>query len=121
MRKKILGLCLVILCLSVGLVFAGSKKPNLQAIKSSVGLFSGDDIMEMEDITIFDVMRVIIFWLSPGIFFVGILLVVYGNYKKIETMFSKEMGIRKKIFPKLESYDYTFQRWLLGFWKETPW
>ncbi len=113
MRKKIIGICLVILCLSMGLVFAESKKPNLQAINSSIGLLSEDDIVEAEDITVFDVLRAIIFWLSPGIFFVGILLVLYGNYKKLETMLSKEMGIRKKIFPKLENYDYTFQRWLL--------
>jgi hypothetical protein len=113
MHKKILGICLVILFLSMGLVFAESKKPNLQAINSSIGLFSEDDIVEAEDITVFDILRAIIFWLSPGVFFVGILLVLYGNYKKLETMLSKEMGIRKKIFPKLENYDYTFQRWLL--------
>ena len=113
MRKKIIGLCLLILCLSVGLAFAENKKINLHAINSSIGLFSGDDIIETEGITVFDVLRAIIFWLSPGIFFVGILLVLYGNYKKLETMLSREMGIRKKIFPKLESCNYTFHVWLL--------
>lgn len=113
MRKNILGLCLVILCLSVGLAFAESKKPNLKAINSSIGLFSGDDIAESEDVTVFDVLRAIIFWLSPGIFFVGVLLVLYGNYKKFETMLAREMGIRKKILPKLEGYNYAFHDWLL--------
>jgi len=113
MRKNILGLSLVILCLSVGLAFAESKKPNLKAINGSIGLFSGEDLIEVEDITVFDVLRAIIFWLSPGIFFVGVLLILYGNYKKLEIMLSREMGIRKKIFPKLESYNYTFHEWLL--------
>lgn len=113
MRKKILGLCLVILCLSVGLAFAENKKLNLQAINSSIGLFSEEDMMASDGLTVFDVMRAIIFWLSPGIFFVGILLVLYGNYKKLETILSREMGIGKKIFPKLESSNYAFHEWLL--------
>jgi len=113
MRVKVWGVCLIILFLSVGLVFAEGKSINLHAINSSMGLFSEDDIAEAEDISVFDVLRAVIFWLSPGIFFVGILLMLYGNYKKLETMLSREMGVRKKIFPKLESYNYTFQGWVL--------
>lgn len=113
MRKKILAISLVILFISVGLVFAENKKLNLQAINSSIGLFSGEDELEVKDIAIFDVLRPIIFWLSPVIFFAGILLLFYGNFKKFELMLSKEMGIRKRIFPKLEDYDHTFHGWLL--------
>jgi len=113
MRNKVLVLCLIILCLSVGLVFAESKKPNIQAINSSMGLFSGDDIIAPEEIAVLNVLRATIFWFSPVIFLAGILLVLYGNYKKLETMLSKEMGIRKKVFPKLETNNYTFHEWLL--------
>ncbi|MBU0547931.1 MAG: hypothetical protein KJ710_01715 [Candidatus Omnitrophica bacterium] len=113
MRKNILGLCLIILCLSISLGFAEDKKLSLQAINSSIELFSEEDIISPDELTVFDVLRAIIFWLSPGIFFVGILLVLYGNFRKIETLMSKEMGIRKKVLPKLESYNYTFHEWLL--------
>jgi hypothetical protein len=97
----------------VGLVFAEDKKPNLQAVDSSITLFSGEDIIEAEDITVFDILRAIIFWFSPVIFLVGVLLVLYGNFRKIEKIFSKELGIRKKVLPKLEAYNYTFHEWLL--------
>jgi len=118
MHKNVIGLCLVILCLLIGLAFAQTEKPNLpavnsQALNSPVGLFSGEDIIEVDEVTVFDVLRAIVFWLSPGIFLVGILLILYGNYKKLETMLSREMGLRKKIFPKLESNNYAFQQWLL--------
>ena len=113
MRKSILILCLVILCLSIGLAFAASNKPNLKAINSSIGLFSGDDVIAVEDITVFDVLRAIILWLSPVIFFVGLLLVLYGNFRKMEAILSKEIGLRKKMLPKLEAYNYTFHEWLL--------
>jgi len=113
MRKSILVLCLLILCLSIGLAFAASNKPNLKAINGSIGLFSGEDVIEVEDITVFDVLRAIIFWFSPVIFFVGMLLVLYGNFRKMETILSKEMGMRRKVLPKLEAYNYTFHEWLL--------
>lgn len=113
MCKRILLLGLVILCLTVGLVFAENKKPNLQAVDSSIALFSGEDIIEAEDITVFDILRAIIFWFSPVIFLVGVLLVLYGNFRKIEKILSKELGIRKKVLPKLEAYNYTFHEWLL--------
>jgi len=113
MCKRILLLGLVILCLTVGLVFAENKKPNLQAVDNSIALFSGEDIIEAEDITVFDILRAIIFWFSPVIFLVGVLLVLYGNFRKIEKILSKELGIRKKVLPKLEAYNYTFHEWLL--------
>jgi len=113
MHKNILWLSLIILCLAVGLAFAESKKPDLQMLNSPLELFSGEDIIEVDEVTVFDILRLIIFWLSPVIFFIGVLLVLYGNFRKVEAIFSREMGIRKKVLPKLESYNYTFHDWLL--------
>jgi hypothetical protein len=101
------------LCLLAGVAFAENKKPNLQAINNSIGVFSEEDVIPAEEAAIVDVLRAIFFWFSPGIFFVVVLLILYGNYKKLELMLSREMGIRKKIFPKLENYNYTFHDWLL--------
>ncbi|MDD5560826.1 MAG: hypothetical protein PHT50_02095 [Candidatus Omnitrophica bacterium] len=114
MRRDILGLCLLILCLSVGISFAEGKKIPIQAINNSIGIFSGeDDIVAVDEVTVFDVVRPVIFWLSPLVFLVGMLLVLYGNYKKLDSMLAKEMGIRKKLLPKMESSNYTFHEWLL--------
>jgi hypothetical protein len=114
MRRDILGLCLVFLCLSAGVAFAEGKKIPIQAINSSIGVFSGeDDIIDVDEVTIFEVIKPVIFWLSPLIFLVGVLLVLYGNYKKLDSIFIRELGIRKKIFPKLESNNYSFHAWLL--------
>ena len=113
MYRNILGLCLIILLLLVGLSFAENKKPNPHVINSSFVWFSEEDVFENEGVTVFEVLRPIIFWLSPGIFFVGVLLILYGNYRRFEAIVDVEMGIRKKIFPKLESNIYTFHEWLL--------
>ena len=114
MRKNILGLSLVILCLSAGVSFAEAKKMPPQAINSSIGLIPAeDDIIGIDEITIFEVVRPVIFWLTPLVFLTGVLLVLYGNYKKLDSIFARELGIRKKILPKLESNNYTFHEWLL--------
>ncbi|MFA5276646.1 MAG: hypothetical protein WC417_07130, partial [Candidatus Omnitrophota bacterium] len=67
----------------------------------------------MEELTVFQVIRAIVYWCSPVAFFVGVLLVMYGNYKKIEQTLGKEAGIKKRIAPVLESNIFTFQEWLL--------
>ena len=68
----------------------------------------------MNELSVFGIMRAIIFWCSPVIFFVGVLLVLYGNYKDLETKLAKEIGgIRRKTFPKLETNIYTFHELLL--------
>ena len=68
----------------------------------------------MEGLTIFQVIRKIVYWCSPVVFFVGILLVMYGNYRNIEQTLGKEVGgIKKRIMPKLENNIFTFQEWLL--------
>jgi len=114
MRRDIFGLCLVIFCLFSGTAFAEGRKIPVEAINSSIGVFSGeDDIIEVDEVTIFEVIKPVIFWLSPLIFLVGVLLVLYGNYKKLDSLFIRELGIRKKIFPKLEANNYSFHAWLL--------
>ena len=67
----------------------------------------------MEGLTIFQLVSRIIYWCSPVVFFVGILLVMYGNYRKIEQTLGKEAGITKRIVPILENNIFTFQEWLL--------
>ncbi|MGA2775407.1 MAG: hypothetical protein ABSE81_05040 [Candidatus Omnitrophota bacterium] len=67
----------------------------------------------MEGLTVLQVMRAIVYWCSPIVFFVGVLLVMYGNYKRIEQTLGKEAGIKKRIAPGLENNIFTFQEWLL--------
>ena len=67
----------------------------------------------MEELTIFQVLRLIAYWGSPLVFFVGVLLVMYGNYRKIEQTLGKEAGIKTRIVPILETNIFTFQEWLL--------
>jgi hypothetical protein len=67
----------------------------------------------MDQITIFQVLRTIIYWCSPVIFFIGVLLVMYGNYRKIEQALGKEAGLKERIVPALENNIFTFQEWLL--------
>ena len=67
----------------------------------------------MNDAPFFHVLRVIVYCSSPVVFFVGVLLVMYGNYRKIEQTLGKEAGITKRIIPVLENNIFTFQEWLL--------
>ena len=67
----------------------------------------------MNDAPFFHVLRVIVYCSSPVVFFVGVLLVMYGNYRKIEQTLGKEAGITKRIVPILENNIFTFQEWLL--------
>lgn len=63
---------------------------------------------------IFEILRIALFWSSPVIFLVGLLLVLYANYKRLEEFFGKELfGIKKKVFPMLETNIYVFHEWLL--------
>ena len=67
----------------------------------------------MEGLTIFQVIRQIVYWCSALAFFIGILLVMYGNYRNLEKALGREAGIKKRIMPKLESNIFTFHEWLL--------
>ncbi|MGE5197227.1 MAG: hypothetical protein ACM3IL_01835 [Deltaproteobacteria bacterium] len=66
-----------------------------------------------DSITIFDIMKAVIFWSSPVLFLLGIILVLYGNYKHLEDRLGAEIGgIKKKIVPAIETNIYTFHSWL---------
>jgi hypothetical protein len=67
----------------------------------------------MEEWVIFDIMRKIIFWSCPVIFLLGITLLAYSNYSKLEAFLGREFGLRKRIAPKLETNVYSFQEWCL--------
>lgn len=66
------------------------------------------------EITVFDIAKSVLLWLSPVIFLSGIVIVLYGNYEKLEETFGKELGgIKKKLLPAIETNIYTFHEWLM--------
>lgn len=63
---------------------------------------------------IYEIIKPILFSLSPIILIVGIVLILYSNYKRLEDFFGKELfGIKKKVFPTFETNIYVFHEWLL--------
>ncbi len=70
----------------------------------------------MEELTIFEITRIVLLWLSPLVFLEGIALLIVKADKhiKLEHRLGREIGgIRKRLVPKLETNIYTFQNWLL--------
>jgi len=68
----------------------------------------------MGELSVFQVVQKIVYWCSPVVFFVGVLLVMYGNYKKIEETLGKEVGgIKTRIVPNLENNIFSFHEWLM--------
>jgi hypothetical protein len=67
----------------------------------------------MEDWAFFDIMRVIVFWSSPVVLLLGIILMTFHNYRNVEVVLGKEYGLRKRILPKLEQNIYSFHEWCL--------
>ncbi len=70
----------------------------------------------LEELTVFEVMRTILLWLSPLVFLEGILLLIGKADKqiKLERRLDKEIGgIRKRLIPRIETNIYTFHNWLL--------
>jgi hypothetical protein len=67
------------------------------------------------EITIFEIVGRVLFYLSPVIFAVGILMIVSEyKYRKLEELLGKEIGGIKKIrFPRLETTIYTFHESML--------
>lgn len=66
--------------------------------------------------TIFDVIRVILFFVSPIIFLEGVLLLLLtvDRYNRLEKALNKEIGgLRKHVIPALETDIYAFHNWLL--------
>jgi len=68
-----------------------------------------------EQITIFEIVRSVLFFVSPVIFIVGVLLIITEyKYRKLEDVLGKEIGgIKRIIIPRLETTIYTFQESLL--------
>jgi hypothetical protein len=63
----------------------------------------------------FDVIRVILLFLSPVVFLEGALLLLLNvdKYTKLEKALSKEVGgMKKRVAPTLESNIYAFHNWL---------
>ena len=67
----------------------------------------------MEEWTLFDVMREIVFWTSPVVFLVGLILLVDSKYSKIEMYLGREFGLRERVIPELEQNVYSFHEWCL--------
>jgi hypothetical protein len=68
------------------------------------------------EILFLDALRVVLFWLSPVVFIFGVVLLLtsLNKYNKLENILGKEIGgIRKRIFPKIETNIYTLQEKLL--------
>jgi hypothetical protein len=65
---------------------------------------------------IFDVVRIVLLFLSPVIFLEGILLLLLtaDKYNKFEKALSRELGgMKKRVAPALESNIYAFHNWLM--------
>ena len=74
----------------------------------------------MEELTIFDFIWVVMFWLSPLIFLEGVfILLAADKYKNVEKKLNTELGwFGKKKASKIEVNIYTFHDWL--FKKRVP-
>ncbi|MFA5411496.1 MAG: hypothetical protein WC321_06555 [Candidatus Omnitrophota bacterium] len=67
-------------------------------------------------ISFLDAVSVVLFWLSPLIFIFGLALLItsLAKYNKLESVLGREIGgIRKRVFPKIETNIYTLQQRLL--------
>ena len=68
-----------------------------------------------EQLTIFEVMKTILLWLSPMVLLGGMILLIGKADKsiKLEARLGKEVGIKKRLIPRIETNIYTFQNWIL--------
>ncbi len=69
-----------------------------------------------EEVTIFEIMRTVLVWLSPLVFLEGILLLLAKEekYNELEVTLGKEVGgFKKRLIPQIETNIFTFQKWLL--------
>jgi len=66
-----------------------------------------------EGFDMFMFMKSFLLCVSPVILVMGFLVLLYGDYRRIEELLAKEVGgISKKITPKLETNRYAFHEWL---------
>jgi hypothetical protein len=63
---------------------------------------------------LFYIVKGFVWYASPFIFLIGLLILLYGNYRRIEELLGTEVGgIQKKVIPSLEKNIYKFHEWLL--------
>ncbi len=70
----------------------------------------------LEEFTVLEAMRMMLLWLSPIFFLVGLYLLLAKEEKhhKLESVLGKEMGIlNKKLIPRIESNIDIFHKWLI--------
>lgn len=69
-----------------------------------------------ERIIVLEAVKLFLFWTSPLLFIVGMLLLAAEyKYRKLEEILGKEIGgLRKIAMPKLDTTIYTFQESLLS-------
>lgn len=72
-----------------------------------------DEFALFYDWTFFDILRVVFFWSSPAVFLLGVVLLMYSNYRNFEIMMGREFGLRKRVLPELEKNIYSFHEWCL--------
>ncbi len=70
----------------------------------------------LEEFTVLEAMKMMLLWLSPIFFLVGLYLLLAKEEKhhKLESVLGKEMGIlNKKLIPRIESNIDIFHKWLI--------
>lgn len=69
-----------------------------------------------EEVTIFDILRIIMLWMSPVIMIVGSLALVLssGAYSNLEDKLGKEIGgIKRRVIPLIETNINSLHKWML--------
>jgi len=67
-----------------------------------------------DNITVFEIVRPIMFWMSPVIFLFGVVLIMYSNYRKLEEFLGQEIGgVKRRVVLAIETNIYVFHEWLL--------
>ena len=70
-----------------------------------------------EEATFFDILRIVMLWVSPAIVLVGLLLLLLnrGEYGSLEDKLGREVGgIKKKIIPLVETNIDSLHNWMLA-------
>jgi len=71
----------------------------------------------MGEINFFDVLKLVLLWVSPVIMLIGSLLLLLSNksYSQLENKLAKEVGgVKKSAFPSLEANNNSLHNWLLA-------
>ena len=66
-----------------------------------------------EDGSFFEMLKYIVKWTCPLVFVLGIVLILYSNYRQLEDKLGLEIGgIKKRVVPMIETNIYVFHSWL---------